>query len=74
MSVLHVSFTKLKSTILLVSKVNTLHAVARVMRAPSGEGPSVFVGQEAGSGPAPVCTLKLEEKCLIPVRDQTPVV
>jgi hypothetical protein len=70
MSVLHVSL----STILLVPKVNTLHAVARVTSAPSGEGPSIFVGQEAGSGPASVYTLKLEEKCLIPVGDHTPVV
>jgi hypothetical protein len=41
---------------------------------PSGKGPSVPIGQEAGWASEPVWTQRLEEKSSAPVGDRTPVV
>jgi hypothetical protein len=39
---------------------------------PLGKGPLVLIGKEAGWGPEPVWTQRLEEKSSAPVGDRTP--
>jgi hypothetical protein len=39
---------------------------------PSGKGPPVPIGQEAGWAPEPVCTQRLEEKIRCPRRESNP--
>jgi hypothetical protein len=41
---------------------------------PSGKGPQVPIGQEAGWVLEPIWTQRLEEKSFAPARDRTPVV